>query len=53
MGCLYAHALQRSGCQTTLVMRRGVQQKSLPLVVERGGTRSEQQLRVITPDDPE
>ena len=53
MGCLYAHALQRSGCQTTLVMRRGVQQKSLPLVVERSGTRSEQQVRVITPDDPE
>ena len=53
MGCLYAHALQRSGCQTTLVMRRGVQQKSLPLVVERGGTRSAQQVRVITPDDPE
>jgi len=53
MGCLYAHALQRSGCQTTLVMRRGVQQKSLPLVVEQGVTRSEQQVRVITPDDPE
>jgi 2-dehydropantoate 2-reductase len=53
MGCLYAHALQCSGCQTTLVMRRGVQQKSLPLVVEQGVTRSEQQVRVITPDDPE
>ncbi len=53
MGCLYAHALQRSGCQTTLVMRRGVHQKSLPLVAEHGGVRSEQQLRVITPDDPE
>jgi 2-dehydropantoate 2-reductase len=53
MGCLYAHALQRSGCQTTLVMRHGVHQKSLPLVVERGGTRSTQQLRVITPHDAE
>ncbi len=53
MGCLYAHALARSGCQTTLVMRQGTPQKSLPLVVERGGTRSEQQVRVITPDDPE
>jgi 2-dehydropantoate 2-reductase len=53
LGCLYAHALQRGGCQVTLVMRRGTQQKSLPLVVERGGRRSEQQLRVITPDNPE
>jgi 2-dehydropantoate 2-reductase len=53
MGCLYAHALARSGCRTTLVMRRGTPQKSLPLVVERGGARSEQLLRVITPDDAE
>jgi 2-dehydropantoate 2-reductase len=53
MGCLYAHALQRSGCQTTLVMRKGVHQTSLPLIVEHGAVRSAQQLRVITPDDTE
>jgi 2-dehydropantoate 2-reductase len=53
MGCLYAHALRRSGCQTTLVMRRGTPHKFLSLVVERGTARSVQQLRAITPDDTE
>jgi 2-dehydropantoate 2-reductase len=53
MGCLYADALQRSGCNTTLVMRKGATQKFLPLIVKRDGVRSEQQLRAITPDDPE
>jgi len=53
MGCLYAHALQRSGCQTTLVMRHGTQRKSLPLIVERDGTRSVQHQRVVTPRDHE
>lgn len=53
IGCLYADALQRSGCSTTLVLRRGAQQRSLPLIVENGGGRREQQLRVVTPDDRE
>jgi 2-dehydropantoate 2-reductase len=53
MGCLYAHALARSGCQATLVMRRGTPHKSLPVVVEHQGRCSTQQLRVITPDDQE
>ncbi len=53
MGCLYAHALQRSGCQITLVMRRGMQQRTMPLVVERDELLSQIAVRVITPDDPE
>ncbi len=53
MGCLYAHALQRTGCQITLVMRAGAPQKCLPVIVECDGVRSEQQVPVITPDDRE
>lgn len=53
MGCLYAAALQRSGCKTTLAMRAGAQQKSRPVIIERDGVRCEQQLRVVTPDDQE
>jgi 2-dehydropantoate 2-reductase len=51
IGCLYAQALQRSGSNTTLVMRSGAHPHSLPVVVEHGNTRSEQQVAVITPDD--
>ena len=53
IGCLYAHALQRSGCQTTLVMRTGTQQRVIPLIVERSDARSEISLPAITADDPE
>jgi len=52
MGCLYADALQRNGCPTTLVMRPGTSQDSLSLVVEQGNMRSAQQMRIITADDP-
>jgi 2-dehydropantoate 2-reductase len=53
LGCLYGDALQRTGCLTTLVLRRGTTQQSLPLTVERDGTRITQQLPVITADSPE
>ncbi len=52
MGCLYADTLQRGGCQSTLIMRRGTSEKSLPLVVERDDSCSTQQMRVVTADDP-
>lgn len=52
IGCLYAHALQRSGCDVTLVLRRGADARSLPLVVERDGTSSELPVNAITPDTP-
>lgn len=50
IGCLFADALHRGGCKTTLVMRAGSRQKSLSIVVEREGVRREQQLDVVTPD---
>lgn len=53
IGCLFADALHNSGCKTSLVMRAGMRQKSLPIVVERGGARREQQLDVVTPEQPE
>jgi 2-dehydropantoate 2-reductase len=53
IGCLYAQALYRSGSRTTLVMRRGTQARSLPVIVERGEQRSEDCLPVVTPDDDE
>jgi 2-dehydropantoate 2-reductase len=53
MGCLFAEALHRSGCRTTLVMRTGSQTHSLPVVVDRDGTRSEAHLEVVTPHDKE
>lgn len=49
IGCLYAHALHRTGCQVTLVQRLGAPAQMLPVVVEQGGTRSEIQLNAITP----
>jgi 2-dehydropantoate 2-reductase len=49
MGCLYAHALQRGGCEATLIVRAGAAVPSLPVVVEREGTRSELHLDTITP----
>ncbi|CAA0109631.1 2-dehydropantoate 2-reductase [Halioglobus japonicus] len=51
IGCLFAQGLHRSGSTTTLVMRRGVTVRSLPVVVEHDGQRCEQHLPVITPDD--
>lgn len=52
IGCLYAQGLHRSGSATTLVMRRGTQARSLPVIVEREESRSADQLPVITADDP-
>jgi 2-dehydropantoate 2-reductase len=49
MGCLYAHALQRRGCQVTLVLRAGAPAGKLPVVVEYAGTRSELHIDAITP----
>jgi 2-dehydropantoate 2-reductase len=49
MGCLYAHALQRGGCQATLLVRAGAPVQSLTVVVEHEGARSELQLAAITP----
>ncbi len=53
MGCLYAQALQRSGCATTLVMRRGTKARSVSVIVEEDGRRSEERLPVITPESRE
>lgn len=53
MGCLFADALHRSGCKSTLVMRAGTRQKSLAIVVEREGVRREQTLDIVTPDHRE
>ncbi|HEY6131815.1 MAG TPA: 2-dehydropantoate 2-reductase [Halioglobus sp.] len=53
MGCLYADALQRGGSETALVMRRGSTRTHVPLIVERNGLRSELDMRIVTPDDPE
>jgi 2-dehydropantoate 2-reductase len=51
IGCLYAQALHRSSCETTLIMRRGTKSRFLPVIVEQGQLRSEYQLPVTTPDD--
>lgn len=49
MGCLYAHALRRSGCQVTLVLRAGAPSGKLPVVMEHAGARSELDVDAITP----
>lgn len=53
MGCLYAAHLRSSECNITLLMRKGTPQASLPLIIDRNGTRSEQQLPVVTPENQE
>ena len=53
MGCLFADALTRSGSKPTLVMRAGTKEKALPVIVEHGDVRYEQQLGILTPDDKE
>lgn len=50
IGCLYAQALRRSGCQTTLVMRSGTQARSVSVIVEEEGRRIEERLPIITPE---
>jgi|AntAceMinimDraft_11_1070367.scaffolds.fasta_scaffold03266_3 2-dehydropantoate 2-reductase len=49
IGCLYAQALHRSGCKTTLIMRRGTKVEPLTVIVEQGQLRSEHCLPAITP----
>lgn len=51
MGCLYAHALQRSGSRVALVLRRAAA-GCVPLVVEQDGARSEILVDAIAPDSP-
>lgn len=51
IGCLFAHALHRSGGKPILVMRAGRTEKSLPLTIERDGERDTTRLDAITPDD--
>ena len=53
MGCLFADALARSGCKSTLIMRAGTKQKALPVIVERDNVRYEQQLDIVSPDGKE
>jgi 2-dehydropantoate 2-reductase len=48
IGCLFAQALHRSGSSATLVMRPGTTQRSIPVIVERGDQRCEDQLPVLT-----
>jgi len=52
IGCLYAHALRRGGCDVTLLMRPGESARSLAVTVEREGVRSEIRLDAITPHSP-
>jgi 2-dehydropantoate 2-reductase len=50
IGCLFADALEAGGCKTTLVMRTGARDGPRPVVVERGGARSERRLDAVTPE---
>jgi 2-dehydropantoate 2-reductase len=51
IGCLFAHALQRSGCPTTLILRDGTSPQHVPVVVQSDNLRSEIQLPAITAQD--
>ena len=51
MGCLFASALHRSGCATTLLVRDTKGQGSAPVVVERDGARQECQLPISATGD--
>ena len=50
IGCLYAGHLRSSGCDISLIMRKGTQPASLPIITEHGGIRSEQHVPVVTPN---
>lgn len=50
IGCLYAGHLRSSGCDISLIMRKGKQPASLPIITEHGGIRSEQHVPVVTPN---
>ncbi len=51
IGCLNAGRLSSSGCNVTLLMRKGTLQTSLPIIIDRDGTRTTQRLPVVTPDN--
>jgi 2-dehydropantoate 2-reductase len=51
IGCLFASALHRSGCATTLLVRDTKGQGSAPVVVERDGARQECQLPISATGD--
>ena len=51
MGCLFASALNRSGCATTLLLRDTADQSSTPVVVEHNGAHQKTQLRVSATAD--
>jgi 2-dehydropantoate 2-reductase len=51
IGCLFAQALHRSGSNATLVMRAGTTQRFLPVIVEHGDQRREDQLPVLSASD--
>lgn len=50
IGCLYAGHLRSSGCDISLIMRKGKQPASLPIITEHGGIRSEQHVPIVTPN---
>jgi len=49
MGCLFAHALHRAGCQVTLVLREASADSAVPVVVDSEGERRVIRLDTITP----
>jgi 2-dehydropantoate 2-reductase len=54
IGCLYAHELHRSDCNTSLILRNATEKKSVALiVVERDGVHSERHLSVGNAENPE
>ena len=50
IGCLYAGHLRSSGCDISLIMRKGTPPASLPIITEHGGIRSEQHVPIVTPN---
>jgi 2-dehydropantoate 2-reductase len=49
MGCLYADALERNGCNTTLLLRAGTTATgTIPVTVQRDGDVDEVQIRAAT-----
>ena len=51
IGCLFGEALSRGGCNTTLLMRAGTTKVSVPVMVQRNGSRSELRLPVATAEN--
>ncbi len=51
IGCLFATALQRAGCPTTLLLRQGYGAAPVTVTVEREGSASSAELPVSSPSD--